>query len=165
MGTFFHLSGLSKKSVGSKGSSRKLWAFPPVTWLDPVSARVVNVLHVLELKVQMWARLRLSAFQRQPGSGVRQICRQVILAQCDESSDSMDTPHLCDVEDWKERCTCAWSETTKYRNLMWDVGFPGGSVVKESTCQCRRHRFGPWSRKIPYVEQLSLCTTTVGPVL
>ena len=95
MRTSFHLSGLSKKSVGSKGSSRKLWAFPPVTWLDPVSARVVNVLHVLELKVQMWARLRLSAFQRQPGSGVRQICRQFILAQCDESSDSMETHHIC----------------------------------------------------------------------
>ena len=22
-------------------------------------------------------------------------------------------------------------------------GFPGGSVVKESACQCRRHRFNP----------------------
>ena len=57
-------------------------------------------------------------------------------AQCCEHSDGVDThtPHLCDVEDWKERCTYTWSETTKYSNLMWDVGFPGGSVVKESTC-------------------------------
>jgi len=32
------------------------------------------------------------------------------------------------------------------------MGFPGGSVGKESACQCRRHRryqFDPWVRKIP----------------
>ena len=32
---------------------------------------------------------------------------------------------------------------------------------KESACQCRRHRFNPWSRKIPHaVGQLNLCTAT-----
>ena len=30
------------------------------------------------------------------------------------------------------------------------LGFPGGSVGKESTCQCRRHRFNPWVRKITW---------------
>ena len=33
------------------------------------------------------------------------------------------------------------------------MDFPGGSVVKESACQCRRHRrrgFGPWVGKIPW---------------
>ena len=29
-------------------------------------------------------------------------------------------------------------------------GFPGGSVLKESACQCRRPRFDPWVRKIPW---------------
>ena len=29
-------------------------------------------------------------------------------------------------------------------------GFPGGSVVKESPCRCRRHRFDHWVRKIPW---------------
>ena len=29
-------------------------------------------------------------------------------------------------------------------------GFSCGSVVKESACQCRRHGFDPWSRKIPH---------------
>ena len=32
-------------------------------------------------------------------------------------------------------------------------GFPGGSVGKEATCQCRscrRHGFNPWVRKIPW---------------
>ena len=37
---------------------------------------------------------------------------------------------------------------------------------KESTCQCKRHRFNPSSGKIPHAaEQLSLCTTTIEPVL
>ena len=27
---------------------------------------------------------------------------------------------------------------------------PGGSVVKNPTCHCRRHGFDPWSRKIPH---------------
>ena len=32
-----------------------------------------------------------------------------------------------------------------------------GLSSKESTCQCRRHRFNPWSGKIPHiVQQLSL---------
>ena len=37
---------------------------------------------------------------------------------------------------------------------------------KESACQCRRHRFDPWSQKVPHtMEQLSLCVTTTEPVL
>ena len=51
-------------------------------------------------------------------------------------------------------------------------GFPGGSVAKKKkrkkeriACQCRRHRFDPWSGKIPHtMEQLSRCTTTIEPV-
>ena len=39
-------------------------------------------------------------------------------------------------------------------NLFWIIlGFPGGSVGKESTCQCRkcgRCRFDPWVGKIPW---------------
>ena len=31
-----------------------------------------------------------------------------------------------------------------------DGGFPSGSVVKESACQCRRCRFDPWVGKIPW---------------
>ena len=34
-------------------------------------------------------------------------------------------------------------------HFHFSQGFPGGSVVKESTCQCRRHGFDPWIRKIP----------------
>jgi len=49
------------------------------------------------------------------------------------------------------------------RQLM---GLPWWFSGKESTCQCRRHGFNPWSREIPHaMEQLSPCTTTVEPVL
>ena len=42
--------------------------------------------------------------------------------------------------------------------------FPGSPVVRNPTCQCREHRFDPWSGKIPRVmEQLSLCATTAEP--
>ena len=44
----------------------------------------------------------------------------------------------------------------------------GASLVAQwsRTChQCRRHRFNPWSGKIPpLVEQLSLCATATEPV-
>ena len=33
--------------------------------------------------------------------------------------------------------------------LIPSEGFPGGLRGKESTYQCRRHRFDPWVRKIP----------------
>ena len=37
--------------------------------------------------------------------------------------------------------------------------FPGGSVVRESACQCRGLGLNPWSGKIPHDEgQLSLCS-------
>ena len=37
---------------------------------------------------------------------------------------------------------------------------------KESICLCRRHRFNPWSKKIPQArEQLSLCAMTIKPTL
>ena len=38
----------------------------------------------------------------------------------------------------------------------WGEGLPWWLSGKESTHQCRRHRFNPWSRKISHVtEQLS----------
>ena len=44
--------------------------------------------------------------------------------------------------------------------------FPGGTVVKNHACQCRGHRYKPWSRNIPHAaEQLSPCATTTEPAL
>ena len=41
-----------------------------------------------------------------------------------------------------------------FLNYRWcNEGFPGDSIDKEPTCQCRRrkrHRFNPWVRKIPW---------------
>ena len=46
------------------------------------------------------------------------------------------------------------------------LGLPWWLIGKESVCQCRRHGFYPWSKKIPYaVEQLSLYTTATETVL
>jgi len=39
-------------------------------------------------------------------------------------------------------------------------------VVKESTCQCRKHGFDLWSGKITHAtEQISPSATTIKPVL
>ena len=46
------------------------------------------------------------------------------------------------------------------------AGFSGGSVGKESACQCRRRGFDPWSGKILHAaQQPSPCATTIEPVL
>ena len=54
---------------------------------------------------------------------------------------------------------------------LWDfprknsgVGLPQWLRAKESTCQCRRHRFNPCSGKIPHVEE-QLCSRTQEPQL
>ena len=40
------------------------------------------------------------------------------------------------------------------------AGLPWWLSGKESTCQCRKHKFDPWSRKTPHAaEQLSPCAT------
>ena len=46
------------------------------------------------------------------------------------------------------------------------MGLPWWLSGKDYACQCRRHRFNSWFGKTPHAEkQLSLCTTTIGPVL
>ena len=46
------------------------------------------------------------------------------------------------------------------------LGLPCWLIGKESTCQCRRYEFNPWSRKNPHAtEQINLGATTVEPVL
>ena len=43
-----------------------------------------------------------------------------------------------------------------YRFLVYTqpLGIPGWLSSKESTCQCRRCRFDPWVRKIPWRRKL-----------
>ena len=53
---------------------------------------------------------------------------------------------------------------TSCQTLFW--GLPWWLSGKESTCECRRHGFDPWSRMIPHVaEQLSLHAATPEPML
>ena len=55
-----------------------------------------------------------------------------------------------------------WSFCILTVNFM---GLPWWRSGEESACQCRGHRFEPWSGKIPHAaEQLSSCATTTEPV-
>ena len=73
---------------------------------------------------------------------------------------------------WKKRPTDVsaqkmWylDQKTAYTEVNWYV-LPWWVSDKESACQCRRHGFDPWSRKIPHaLEQLSLCTTAIDPAV
>ena len=50
--------------------------------------------------------------------------------------------------------------TTNGMECLKIVGLPWWLSGKKSACQCRRHGFDPWSRKIPQaVGQPSLCAT------
>ena len=52
------------------------------------------------------------------------------------------------------------------RRLMISVGLPWWLSGEESICQCRRHRFGPQSKKISHATgQLSPDAPTTKPVL
>ena len=63
--------------------------------------------------------------------------------------------------------TIAIFEVTTLISLVWGAGaLPRRLAGKESTCQCKRYGCNPWSGKIPHAsEQLSLCATTIKPML
>ena len=44
-------------------------------------------------------------------------------------------------------------------------GLPWWLFVKESAWQCRKHRFDPWSKRVPHATKLNQCATTIEPVL
>ena len=61
------------------------------------------------------------------------------------------------VKGTKLTCATMWMEPKEYAK----EDFPGGI---ESICQCRGHRFNPWSRKISHAKgQISLHTETTKP--
>ena len=51
------------------------------------------------------------------------------------------------TQEWN--CWVVWSFYVKASAAL-EEGFPGGTVVKESACPCRRCGFSPWVRKIPW---------------
>ena len=54
----------------------------------------------------------------------------------------------------------------RYSSIRSRIGLPWGFRSKEPACQCRRHKFDPWSGKIPHAtEQLCPWATTTEPVL
>ena len=44
---------------------------------------------------------------------------------------------------------CQWNKELGPERYMYQCGFSGYSVVKESACQCRRHGFDPWVGRSP----------------
>ena len=59
----------------------------------------------------------------------------------------------------------AWG-CKRLRTWKSSAGLPSWLSGKESACQCRGHRFDPWSGKIPHaVEQLHPCAKTIELVL
>ena len=46
----------------------------------------------------------------------------------------------------------SWTESSnmKTSEIKWSLGLPWWFRGKESACQCRRHRFDPWVKKIPW---------------
>ena len=58
------------------------------------------------------------------------------------------------------------SRTETYNTIKIRRGLPWWRSGWESACQCRGHRFEPWSGKIPHAsEQLGPCATTAEPAL
>ena len=49
---------------------------------------------------------------------------------------------------WRWGSELLWTVLTV--ELVQDLGFPRGAIGKEPACQCRRCRFSPWVRKIPW---------------
>ena len=61
---------------------------------------------------------------------------------------------------------CYGKHEKKFLKIIKCSGLPTWLSGKESTCQCRRHGFDPWSGKIPCTaKQLNLHTPTTEPVL
>ena len=104
------ICGPFRKSGGHKALPGNFEYF--LLWLDVILSVHVEWMcsHVLEIKIQTWARPQLSAFQRQPGSGARQACRHIISAQCRECSDGVDAYHVSVMlKIWRE---CAHAQQT-----------------------------------------------------
>ena len=62
-------------------------------------------------------------------------------------------PHLFPMKWWDQMPWSSFSECWALRlsQIFFILkGFPGGSVTKESACQCRRCGFNPWVGKIPW---------------
>ena len=61
---------------------------------------------------------------------------------------------------WLHWSSCnAWASLVAACGLSCSMGFLGG---KESTCQCRRHRFDTWVREDPLEEDMAIHTSILA---
>ena len=82
------------------------------------------------------------------------IRNQILLKVAEKTlASQLDLSKISDIQNF-------YYAKNEVRGLSW---WPSG---KESACQGRRHKFEPWSRKIPHaMEQLSPCARTTEAVL
>ena len=71
------------------------------------------------------------------------------------SASALNKLLLCSLWSSVYVCVLPSRSSTRFFWISWTRvwGFPGGASGKEPTCQCRRHkrhRFGPWVKKIPW---------------
>ena len=75
---------------------------------------------------------------RSPGEGNGYLLQYSCL------ENSMDRGVWCAIVRGSQRVRHNWATNSRTPGLLWWLG------GKESTCQCRRLRFDPWVRKIPW---------------
>ena len=100
-----------------------------------------------------------------PKDARERVCENPLCAVCGLGHSKMEN---VETEVWKQKTD--YKETVFFDLTWWlnksllftqyicfplipSKGFPGGSVVKESACQCRRRRrcgFNPWVEKTPW---------------
>ena len=134
------------------------------------------------------AALRDAFTARRVPSGQTALRRLGAACGCAGRAGGIGGPHgalaacpllLWNLTGWegKEACLCAaasnaalpWTAARQAplcaglsRQESWSGGLPGGSVVKESACQCRAHGFEPRSGKIPSYRGAATALTQSG---
>ena len=83
-----------------------------------------------------------------------------------ETQKTPNSQSNLEKEKWSWSNQAPWPQTIlqSYSNQCSMVGLPWWRSGWESACQCRGHRFVPWSGKIPHAtEQLGPWATTTEP--
>ena len=163
---------ITQWEVDTKGSSLSIYKRFFLKWSFNLRQNpALNFCHCLQIQkycfLSVWIELHLVHF----GIDVQfPFCSleglPVFMASCFQCQSQEQKNPLCSAH----RLVVCAGMSLKYLSGVAmksdSQGLPWWLSGWRSTCQCRRHRFNPWSRKIPHaLEQLNPCTTTCEPVL
>ena len=117
----------------------------------------------------------------QSSFGFHQHCIQHSCVHCSQGGKSCATSSLVKIQEpfphheFSSHCSSPaisasifhlWQLPSCTRSLQCCHFKNSTQIGKGSICQCKRHRFDPWSGKTPYIkEQLSPGPTTIEPML